>query len=152
MKYISSFILALCFTTAALVAESKETGWLTDHQSALKQAKEEKKQLLINFTGSDWCSWCKKLVKEVFTQKEFMAFAKNNLVLLEADFPQNKTQSKELKKANEALQRKYNIEGYPTLIILDSDGKQVGTMGYQPGGPGPFIDKLKSFNKPSTTK
>ncbi len=147
MKQIWSFLVAICLTASAVLAEGKESGWLTDQKAAQEQAKKEKKLLLIDFTGSDWCSWCIKLHKEVFSQKDFLAYAKENLVLLEVDFPQNKPQDKALKKANEALQKKYNIEGYPTIIILDGEGKQVGSMGYQPGGPGPFIAKLKSFKK-----
>jgi protein disulfide-isomerase len=101
----------------------------------------------MDFTGSDWCSWCIKLHKEVFSQKDFVAYAKNNLILLEVDFPQNKPQAKALKKTNEALQKKYNVEGYPTIIVLDGEGKQLGTLGYQAGGPGPFIEKLKALKK-----
>ncbi|KAB2662066.1 MAG: thioredoxin family protein [Verrucomicrobia bacterium] len=147
MKQIWSSILAICLTASAVWAEGKESGWLTDHKAAQQQAKEEKKLLLMDFTGSDWCSWCIKLHKEVFSQKDFVAYAKNNLILLEVDFPQNKPQAKALKKNNEALQKKYNVEGYPTIIVLDGEGKQLGTLGYQAGGPGPFIEKLKALKK-----
>ena len=145
MKQIWSSILAICLTASAVWAEGKESGWLTDHKAAQQQAKEEKKLLLMDFTGSDWCSWCIKLHKEVFSQKDFVAYAKDNLILLEVDFPQNKPQAKALKKTNEALQKKYNVEGYPTIIVLDGEGKQLGTLGYQAGGPGPFIEKLKAL-------
>lgn len=147
MKHIWSFFLAICVTASVSLAADKESAWLTDHATALQQAKQEKKLLVMDFTGSDWCSWCKKLNKEVFSKQEFLDYAKDNLVLLEVDFPNSKPQSKELKKANEALQKKYNVEGYPTLIILDSDGKQVGTMGYEAGGPVPFVAKLKALKK-----
>jgi len=102
---------------------------------------------MLDFTGSDWCGWCIKLNREVFSQPEFADYASKNLVLVEVDFPRNKPQTAELKKANEALQAKYNIEGYPTIIVLNSAGKKVGELGYQAGGPKPFIaalDKLKS--------
>ena len=147
MKHIWSFFLAICVTASVSLAADKESAWLTDHATALQQAKQEKKLLVMDFTGSDWCSWCKKLNKEVFSKQEFLDYAKDNLVLLEVDFPNSKPQSKELKKVNEALQKKYNVEGYPTLIILDSDGKQVGTMGYEAGGPVPFVAKLKALKK-----
>lgn len=129
------------------MAAEKETGWLTDHAAAVQQAKQDKKLLLMDFTGSDWCSWCIKLHKEVFSKQEFIDYAKDNLVLLEVDFPQRKSQSKELKKTNEALGQKYKIEGYPTIIILDAEGKQVGSLGYEAGGPLPFIAKLKALKK-----
>jgi protein disulfide-isomerase len=103
--------------------------------------------LFSDFTGSDWSGWCIKLHNEVFSKPEFSEYAKKNLVLVEVDFPRKKQQSEELKKANQALQEKYKIEGYPTIIVLDGNGKKVGELGYQPGGPKAFIaelDKLKS--------
>ena len=88
-----------------------------------------------------------KLNKEVFDTKEFKDYADKNLVLVEVDFPRKKEQSEELKKANQALQKKYKIKGYPTIIVLDGDGKQVGEAGYMKGGPKAFIKKLEEFKK-----
>src|SRR3954469_12174232 len=125
---------------------AEELTWLTDVPKAVAQAKEEKKLVMLDFTGSDWCGWCIKLHKEVFSQPEFSDYAKKNLVLVEVDFPRSKPQSEAQKKANQALQAKYSIEGYPTIIVLDGNGKKVGQLGYEPGGPKAFIadlDKLK---------
>src|SRR3954465_4955013 len=94
--------------------------WGENYEKALEQAKAENKLVLMDFTGSDWCGWCIKLNKEVFSTPEFAEYAKKNLVLVEVDFPNKKPQSAELKKANEALQEKYKIEGYPTVIVLNS--------------------------------
>lgn len=139
---VAPFVALTLTASTALAA-----GWDDDYDKAIAQAKSEKKLLVMDFTGSDWCGWCIKLDKEVFSTREFKDYAKDNLVLLEVDFPQRKQQSKKLKEQNDQLQAKYKIEGYPTIIVLDPEGKKVGALGYQPGGPGPFIAKLKSFKK-----
>jgi thioredoxin-related protein len=141
MKKLMLSLLMLAAVLPLSAAEKAE--WLTDFPKAQAQAKAENKLLLMDFTGSDWCGWCIKLNKEVFSTPEFADYAKKNLVLVEVDFPNKKPQSAELKKANEALQEKYKIEGYPTVIVLNSEGKKVGELGYQDGGPKPFIAKLE---------
>jgi thioredoxin-related protein len=135
--------LALC---ALLQAGAAEVNWLTDLPKAQAQAKKENKQVLMDFTGSDWCGWCIKFNKEVLSTPEFAAYAAKNLVLLEVDFPRRKEQSAELKKANKGLGSKYKVGGYPTFVVLDKDGKEVGRQeGYAPGGPKAFIAKLDGF-------
>ncbi|MBL8843139.1 MAG: thioredoxin family protein [Planctomycetes bacterium] len=132
-------------TTA--VAATLGDEWLTDFAAAKKQAKADGKVILADFTGSDWCGWCIKLHEEVFSTKEFAAWATKNVVLLEVDFPQNKPQSDELKKQNKALQATYKIEGYPTIVFLDGDGKEVGRSGYAPGGPKAWIKEAEAAMK-----
>lgn len=136
---VMAMVAALSVATAA--------DWQTDLPKAQAQAKKENKLVLMDFTGSDWCGWCIKLKKEVFDTQEFKDYADKNLVLVEVDFPRKKEQSAELKKANQALQAKYKIQGYPTIIVLDGDGKQVGELGYMKGGPGPFIAELAKLKK-----
>jgi protein disulfide-isomerase len=140
MKKIAIALLA-CWTLAQ--AGAAELEWLTSLPKAQEKAKAEKKIVLMDFTGSDWCGWCIKLHKEVFSQPEFAKYAEKNLVLVEVDFPRKKQQSDELKKANKELQQKYKIQGYPTLIVLDGSGKQLGELGYTPGGPKAFIAELE---------
>ena len=125
----------------ALGSESLE--WFTDVQAAQAKAKAENKLVLLAFTGSDWCSWCKKLKREVFDKPEFAQFADSKLILVEVDFPQNKTLSRAQQQANAALQKAYHIRGYPTLILLDQGGKQVKRMGYAFGGSAAFIAKIE---------
>ena len=144
---MKKILVGLYATLALMSAGAEELQWLTDVPKAVQQAKAENKLVLLDFTGSDWCGWCIKLNKEVFSQPEFADYAKKNLVLVEVDFPRRKEQSAELKKANQALQEKYKIEGYPTLILLNTEGKQVGQMGYQPGGPKPFVADLDKVKK-----
>lgn len=128
---------------ASLIAD--ENGWISDYAKALEKAKAEKKLILIDFTGSDWCGWCIKLNKEVFSQSQFKDYAKKNLVLLEIDFPRRKSQPAQLKKQNKELAQKYNVDGYPTIIVLDSDGKQIGTLGYMQGGASHFVAALEKL-------
>ncbi len=140
-----SCLLALCL---APLLQAADGNWQTDPEKALAGAKGTKKLVLMDFTGSDWCGWCIKLNKEVFSQPEFQAFAKDNLVLVELDFPRGKPQSAEDKSRNEALARKFGVQGFPTVVVLNSEGKQVGQLGYMKGGPQAFIDALKRLPNP----
>jgi thioredoxin-related protein len=145
----SLLLLAVVLSVAFAGTLRAEPSWETDFKKAQEQAKTGKKLLLVDFTGSDWCGWCIKLNKEVFSQPEFAAYAEKNLVPVEVDFPRSKPQSAEVKKANQALQEKYKIEGYPTIIVLNSQGKQVGELGYTEGGPKAFIAKLEKLKNKS---
>ncbi len=146
MKRIAIGLLAC---GALLQAAAAELPWTTDLPKAQDKAKKENKLVMMDFTGSDWCGWCIKLNKEVFSQPEFIEYAGKNLVTVEIDFPRSKAQTAELKKANRALQEKYKIEGYPTIIVLNGDGKKVGELGYQPGGPKAFIAALEKLKRKS---
>lgn len=116
--------LALVLASASL-ALAGSGGWLTDWEAAKAKSKAENKPILINLTGSDWCGWCIKIEKDVFSQKAFKDFAAENLILMEADFPRKKEQSAELKKQNKALEKKYLNAGYPTVWLLDSEGNKL---------------------------
>ena len=143
MKKLAFGLLATCLL---LQVRAEDLQWMTDLPKAQAAAKADNKLVMLDFTGSDWCGWCIKLHGEVFSKPEFAEYAKKNLVLVEVDFPRKKELPDALKKANDALQQKYKIEGYPTIIVLNGEGKKVGELGYQPGGPKAFIaelDKLK---------
>jgi thioredoxin-related protein len=137
-KLLAILTVAVVTTSAALAA----AGWDDNYEKALEKAKAEKKMVVLDFTGSDWCSWCIKLDKEVFSKKEFKDYAKENLVLVEVDFPQGKRQTKKVKDQNAKLQKEHGVSGYPTIIVLNPEGKKVGQLGYTVGGPAPFIAKL----------
>jgi protein disulfide-isomerase len=128
-------VIGIAAGLALLQAGAEELTWLTDVPKALAQAKTEKKLVMLDFTGSDWCGVCIKLHKEVFSKPEFAEYATKNLVLVEVDFPHGKKQSDELQKANEELLTKYKIEGFPTIIVLNAEGKKVGEAEYVAGGP-----------------
>ena len=105
------FTLLTCWMAGQLLAADAQ--WLTSVPEATAQAKKENKLVLLDFTGSDWCGWCKKLDAETFSKSEFTDYARKNLVLVEVDFPAQKQQSAELKAANKALQEKYQCERLP---------------------------------------
>lgn len=135
------YLAALFIVTFAVSPLSAAT-WLTDHQAAFKAAAEKNRPILVNFTGSDWCGWCIKLRKEVFDTPEFAQYADEKLILLEVDFPERKPQSAAQQRANQALQQKYGVRGYPTLFLLDAKGAVKQQLGYMPGGPKAFLPEL----------
>jgi thioredoxin-related protein len=98
---------------------------------------------MLDFTGSDWCGWCIKLKKEVFSQEAFQEYAESELVLVELDFPRNKLQSDELKAQNQALAQKYGVRGFPTIILLSPEGELIARTGYRPGGAEAYVAHLK---------
>jgi|WetSurMetagenome_2_1015567.scaffolds.fasta_scaffold101340_1 thioredoxin-related protein len=140
-KSIPVVLAALSLFTASTGAAT----WLTDLPSALSQAKGTDKLILINFTGSDWCGWCIKLRQEVFSQPEFDTFATDELVLVEVDFPRRKQLSAEQRTTNQALADQFGIKGFPTIVILDNNGKRRGMAGYMPGGPKVFLSMLRKL-------
>src|SRR6187551_1867033 len=146
-KHLTKFLLAAIASASLLTVHAEELNWHTDLAKAQAEAKTDKKLVMLDFTGSDWCGWCIKLNKEVFSTPEFAEFAKKNLVLVEVDFPRKKQLSAEQKKANQELQSKYQIQGYPTLIVLDADGNKVGELGYVAGGPKAWIAKFEKETK-----
>lgn len=115
--------------------EGAAAGWLTSFEQAKEQAKKSGKVILADFTGSDWCGWCMKLKAEVFDKPEFKAWAEKNVILLEVDFPRKKKQDAALKKQNAEMMKTYKIEGFPTILFLDAEGKVLGQSGYMKGGP-----------------
>ena len=146
-------ILQAVLLAAAVCAAHAGEGWLTDLDAAKKQAEKENKAILVDFTGSDWCPPCIKLKKDVLDTAEFKKFAAENFVLVEIDFPRSKKQSPELKKANQALQEKYKIEGFPTIMILDAKGKKIEEfVGYGGEDAEKYIAKLqKVLDKKATS-
>ncbi len=143
MKPIVRTCAALVALYCSGIAFAGGEGWSSDFAAAKKEAAESKKDLLIDFTGSDWCGWCIKLNKEVFSQEPFKAGVKDKFVLVELDYPQDKSKlSAETLKQNEELAKKYPVQGFPTILLTDSDGKPFATTGYQKGGPEAYVKHL----------
>ena len=130
-----------------LRADEAKSGWIDNEQAALAKAKAEKKLVLLDFTGSDWCPYCIRMDKEVFDTPEFKDYAKDHLELVTVDFPDHKQLPEATVKQNEALKNQYHIDGFPTFIVLDGDGKTVKLFepGYQEGGAKAFVDALKKL-------
>ena len=146
--------IALNAADAAPASEAKEAAkkakivWLTDLEEAKKQAAAENKPILMFFTGSDWCGWCMKLHEDVLDKDEFQDFAKDSVILLELDFPNTKPQSDALKKQNKALDEKFKVDGYPTVVLVAPDGEKEldRTVGYDKE----LVKKLKKTVKKSS--
>jgi protein disulfide-isomerase len=138
-------IRILAFSVAALAAASaaRAAEWTDDYPAALAQAKKEHKLILLDFTGSDWCIWCKRTDEQVFVTQKFKDFAEQKLVLVTVDFPDSKVLKDSVKAQNEKLKAKYGIEGFPTLIVLDANEKVVFVQeGFKEGGPDAFIGEF----------
>jgi thioredoxin-related protein len=146
VKNFISLLIAIGLTLIGITA-SAESNWVTDYEKARVAAKAGKKLILLDFTGSDWCGWCMKLDKEVFSTPEFQNYASRNLILVKLDFPRKRPQTEALKKQNEQLAQKYGIQGFPTIIVLNGQGEKVGELGYTDGGPSPFLAKLETLPK-----
>jgi thioredoxin-related protein len=135
-----SLFCSSIFVASAFAAE----GWLIDFEKAKAQAAAEKKDLLMDFTGSDWCGWCIRLRKEVFDTDEFRAQAPKKYVLLELDYPQDQSKVSEATRAqNDRLQSQFGIQGYPTIFLADSQGRPYAQLGYEKGGPEAYLKILE---------
>jgi len=150
LKHISAlFVLFIILFTACNnngQSDSKDgLNWESNLEQAIEQAKKENKAVLVNFTGSDWCIWCKRLSSEVFQQTAFEDYAKDSLVLVMLDFPKNIDQPAETQEYNRTLAQKYGIQGFPTILIFNDQGKLVAQTGYQPGGPEKYIKHIQSY-------
>jgi thioredoxin-related protein len=146
MKFIKP---ALFILTAFLLSQvpAFAGGWTDNYKLALDKASKENKKVLLDFTGSDWCSACKQLKKAIFDKPEFQKFADKNLVLVEVDFPVGKTLSHQVKMQNDALADHYDAgNALPTLILLDPQGKVIKKQeGYDPAvSPKDFINWINS--------
>lgn len=129
---------------ASLVTSSTPAGFIDDYDLALERAKAENKYIIADFSGSDWCFWCQRLDKEVFAQEEFVSVATNKYVLLMVDSPRNKAALSEKAKAqNPQLRRRYKISQFPTVLILDGEGKIMGETGFLGGGPKNYLRHLE---------
>lgn len=107
---------------------SQELVWSSDLDAAKKQAQQENKMILLNFSGSDWCGPCIRLHKEIFNSEAFAAYAKDQLVLLNADFPRLKKNqlAKSRQLQNNKLADEYNAGGaFPLTLLLDANGKII---------------------------
>ena len=145
---ITIFCLAVLLISRVAVHAAAPEGWTEDYAKALEQAKTEHKKVLLDFTGSDWCGWCKKIDAEVFETQKFKDYAAKHLVLVKLDFPHSTPQSDEIKAQNKKLQAEHKVSGFPTLMVVDSHGKKTWEQsGYKPGGADAFIKSLGSKGK-----
>lgn len=143
MKFLLSFALAL-----GIVASATSQDWQTNLDQSRSIATKQNKNIVLVFSGSDWCGPCIKLEKNIWSSVEFKKAASENWVLLKADFPRKKANrlSNEQTKENEMLAEKYNSSGYfPLVVVLDPSGKALGTTSYKDFTPAEYINHLQSF-------
>ena len=129
------------------VAHASDLTWSTDFSHSLDQARADGKMVLLHFTGSDWCPWCIRFDHEVLETDPFAAYAQSKLELVLVDFPRTKPQDDALKQANRALADRYHVTGYPTFVLVNYAGNELGRqVGYAAGGPRAFIAELEKFS------
>jgi len=137
-----TLLLALLTTTCL----AGTPGWLTSYDKAREFAQKSGRPILVNFTGSDWCGWCIKMKTETLSKPEFIKFASSNLILVELDFPSKVPQTPELKAANEAIKQTLKVNGFPTYVLVNSQGQEIGRqVGYLQGGVPAFTAQLNQW-------
>ena len=145
IKILQGVSAALILFSACILTAGNDRIWLTDFEQAKKVSAERNLPILADFTGSDWCPYCIKLEKEVFSKREFIEFAEKNFVLLRIDFPEHIPEDK--MDAQKKLAETYDIKVFPTVVILDKNGKFIMKSGYREGGCKSYISFLKIVKK-----
>ncbi|MBM4031365.1 MAG: DUF255 domain-containing protein [Planctomycetes bacterium] len=147
---MSKRALAACLAAvlaAAAAAAGEGVAWTENAKEAMAAAAKDGKDLLVDFTGSDWCGWCIKLDKEVFAQAAFAAEAPKSFVFLKLDFPRQRELSEETKKQNAEWQARLRVSGYPTIVLADAAGRPYGKTGYRAGGPEKYLEHLAELRQ-----
>lgn len=143
MKVVKTLLKAAAALALTVTVHAGAQGWATNFEVARAQASKEGKDLLIDFTGSDWCGWCVKLKKEVFVHDAFKKGVMDNFVLLEIDFPRDRSKIEEATLTqNKVLGKKYAVRGYPTILLTDAEGRPYAKTGYRAGGPESYVKHL----------
>ena len=148
-------VIAFLTLTSMSMQAQEELTWHTDMSKATDISIKENKPMFLFFTGSDWCGWCIRLQKEVFKTPEFIKWAKDNVVLVELDFPRKNNQSEEVKMQNVQLQQQLQVRGYPTVWFVSATKtaeakinlNALGSSGYVAGGPKVWIDGANQIIK-----
>ncbi len=146
MKKMTLVLVVFLFSTLSTIAQTTEkhgVKWFDDYSEAKRESKKEGKPLLVFFTGSDWCGPCKLLVKDFFSSKKFKDISTENFVMYEANFPRNRDLiSSSQKKDNLALKSKFQVSSFPTVLLLNTKGKESG----RESGFNYIHDTTKHFN------
>ena len=146
MKKIVVVLIVMFVSVSATMAQE----WQTDINVAKEIASKESKPIILVFQGSDWCAPCIKLDREIWSTETFKKYAKDNYVMLKADFPRRKKNilSEKQTKANALLAEKYNKQGFfPFVVVLDSNGQVLGESSYKKTTPENYIKELNAFTK-----
>jgi thioredoxin-related protein len=145
--------ISLAVIMASPACARADSSWITDLKKAEEEAKANHRLVFVNFTGSDWCGYCILLERAIFSKPEFKDYANKNLVLLEIDYPRTggpkwNAQSIDLKKQNALLAEQYDVNAFPTLVVLSPEGKMLWRFeGYYSGGVSAFLAELDKVRK-----
>lgn len=131
--------------SSAYADSGSKIHWTTNYEQAVQQAKSSGKPILLFFTGSDWCGWCHKLENEALNTPEFADLVGDKFIPVFVDFPLKTPLDPQTAAQNKELQKRFDIRGYPTIIILDPEQRQLGSTGYRPGGAKPYADHLQKI-------
>jgi protein disulfide-isomerase len=149
MKFLTVMMVLWMWAGLAWAGPTNESPvWAPELAVAQTRARAESKAVLIHFSGSDWCGWCIKLRKEVFARREFEDYAKTNLILVRIDFPKHKPLPTAVQAANQKVAQQYDVQGFPTLVLLDSQGTRLGNINYAQGGTKVFLGELEKLLHP----
>lgn len=120
--------------------------WIIDDMDrALAAARSSRRYLLVNFTGSNWCGWCIRLEREVFSHQHFRQEAGRDLVLVALDFPRPTTQSEEVVRRNAEWQRRLEVRGFPAVFLTDAEGRPFARTGYREGGVTRYLAHVREL-------
>ncbi len=151
---MKKLIITLFLIIGSYSVHAQQATWHTDLNKAIAISNKTKKPLLLFFTGSDWCGWCIRLQSEVLKTPDFEKWAKDNVVLVELDFPRRSPQQQEIQKQNMELQQIFQVQGYPTVWLANAtnkDGKvafeKLGSTGYVKGGPTAWLEGANQILK-----
>ena len=149
---MKKIIIVLFLIFGAISMQAQDIYWETNLEAATKVSLKTKKPLMLFFTGSDWCGWCIRLQKEVFKTPEFATWAKDNVVLVELDFPRRTPQADKIKMQNAEMQQLFQVQGYPTVWFVNptkvkekTNLDKLGSTGYVAGGPTAWIATAEPF-------
>ena len=119
-----------------------EISWMTDFEAAKSLAKEQSKPLFLYFTGSDWCPWCIKMNTQILSTPEFAQALSQKMIFVKVDFPRQTKLDKATKEQNDKLSKTFGVQGFPTVILLDSDGQRIEKLSFQAGGGAVYAKKV----------
>ncbi|MCX6229030.1 MAG: thioredoxin family protein [Bacteroidia bacterium] len=141
-------LILLLFIGISVIASAQN--WETNIEKAKTRAAQENKNIILVFSGSDWCIPCMRLEKNIWESADFISYSKEHFVMLRADFPKKKANalSKDQQAHNDKLAETYNKDGlFPYVVILDKNGKIKGSTGYKNNTPAEYIALLHSIEK-----
>jgi protein disulfide-isomerase len=143
MKKILAACIVVLMHGGGLNAQEQNL-WTEDYAKAYKMSQVTEKPILLAFVGSDWCPWSQKLVREILEQPDFLTETQKEMILVWVDFPERLSMSEERKTQNKELKDLFQVSELPTLVLVDTKGKEVAKFGYLPLEPKEMAQQLKT--------